>query len=420
HGWNQNDWPGGFGCASDLDTAAPANPAYLTAKSLHAGWANSRALELAGITRHTPDPVDGSIQHDSRGEPTGILFEKAMELMDAAIPPPITDRLAESIRRALPLLWQVGLTGVHDFDRLDCLSALQRLHGSGNLKLRVVKHIPLDDFGEALSLGLRTGQGDESLVIGAVKVFADGALGPHTAAMLEPYLDEPANCGMLNRPVEELYEIGCRALDHGLNLAVHAIGDRANRAVLDRFSRLRRYEKETGLPPQRFRIEHVQLLHPDDAGRLAELGVIASMQPIHAVSDMEMADRYWGGRADLAYAWRTLLAGGTRLAFGSDAPVDSPNPFWGLHAAVTRTRRDNTPPGGWRAGQCLDIRQAMAGYTLGPAFAAGMEDRLGCLAPGCLADLVVLERDPFAIPPQELASLHPMAVMVGGEWVWEA
>ncbi|MEW5830326.1 MAG: amidohydrolase family protein, partial [Chloroflexota bacterium] len=313
------------------------------------------------------------------------------------------------------------LTGVHDFDGRDCFAALQMLHSRGSLKLRVTKSLPLDLLPQAAALGLRSGFGDDRLRIGSVKAFMDGALGPRTAAMFQPYEREAENRGILNMDSEELYEHSRLAAESGLGMAVHAIGDRSNHEALEAFARLRRFERERGLPARRHRIEHVQLLHPADARRLAELGLIASMQPIHATSDMEMADRYWGGRAALSYAWRTQLEAGARLAFGSDAPVESPNPFWGLRAAVSRRRADGAPgPDGWRGEQRLSLSDALAAYTTGAAYAAGMEDRLGQLAPGFYADLIALEEDLFTRHPDSLLELRPVAVMVGGDWAWQS
>ncbi|MFZ5908678.1 MAG: amidohydrolase [Chloroflexota bacterium] len=432
HGWNQNNWSsppsgtmggteGGYWpTLADLDAVAPHNPVYLTAKSLHAAWANSAALRLAGIHAGSPDPANGRIQRDARGQPTGILLETAMELVGAAVPAPSVETIVQAIQQAQPALWRMGLTGLHDFDRRNCFIALQQLHQQGKLRLRILKSIPLEDLPSAAALGLRTGLGDDWLRIGAVKVFMDGALGPRTAAMFQPYEGEPENRGILNMDAEELFDIGRQAAEAGLSLAVHAIGDLANHEVLDAYAQLRRFERTRGLLPLRQRIEHVQVLHPDDASRLAELGVVASMQPIHATSDMRMADQYWGERAALSYAWRTQVQHGARLAFGSDAPVESPNPFWGLHAAVTRQRSDGSPgPDGWRPEQRLSLHEALAGFTLGPAYVAGLEDRAGKLAPGCLADLIVLEQDPFTVPPTALLEMKPTAAMVGGEWTWQ-
>lgn len=420
HGWNQNVW-GGWPSISEFDRVAPDHPVYLTAKSLHAAWANSAALKLAGISASSADPPNGQIQHDASGKPTGIVLESAMELVSRAIPEPGMDEIAAAIEKAQPILWKMGLTGVHDFDRRDCFMALQALHLQNKLKLRVTKNIPVDLLDHAYELGLRTGFGDDWLRIGSVKVFMDGALGPHTAAMFQPYIGEPDNKGILNMDGEGLFELGRRAAEVGLGMTVHAIGDRANHEVLDAYEQLRAYEKEKGLPALRHRIEHVQVLHRDDAPRLAKLNVIASMQPIHATSDMLMADKYWGERALLAYAWRTQLEAGARLAFGSDAPVESPNPFWGIHAAVTRRRADGSPgPEGWRPGQRLTVQEAIEGFTLGAAYAAYAEKRLGKLAEGYLADLIVLEKDPFTCNPVELKDLQSSATMIAGEWVWQA
>ena len=422
HGWNQNQWQDGFGTGDELDAITTEHPVYLTAKSLHAAWVNSTALRLAGVNETTPDPGGGKFGRNEQGHLTGILYETAMELVSRTIPEPTIEDVANSIQQALPGLWKMGLTGVHDFDRSRCFTALQMLHDADSLKLRVIKSIPLENLSEAVALGLRTGFGDDFLRIGSIKVFSDGALGPHTAAMLKPYEDDPSNTGILMMDVEELVEYGRKAVGNGLSLAVHAIGDRANHQVLNAFEQIRLYEQE--LEPgragkARHRIEHVQVLHPQDAHRLAGLGIIASMQPIHATSDMNMADRYWGKRSALSYAWRTQLDYQAVLAFGSDAPVESPNPFWGLHAAVTRRRQDGTPgEEGWYPEQRLGILEAWQGFTLGPAFAAGMENTQGKLAPGCLADMVLMDEDPFNCPVDRLPQLQPDGTMIGGEWVW--
>lgn len=420
HGWNQTRWEAGFGDAADLDRAAPLHPVYLTAKSLHAAWANSKALQLAGINRETSDPPGGKIGRDIRGNPNGILFESAMQLVADTIPAPNPQAVAEAIQHAQPQLWRMGLTGVHDFDRRDCFSALQLLHQQGNLHLRVVKSLPVEELEHAVALGLRSGFGDDYLRIGSLKAFADGALGPRTAAMLQPFESEPENRGMLLLDGEELYERGRKAVENGLSLAVHAIGDRANHEILNAFEQLRRYEIDRNLPALRHRIEHVQLIHPDDAGRLAANGILASMQPIHATSDMLMADRYWGERARLSYAWRTQLEAGARLVFGSDAPVESPDPFLGLHAAVTRRRLDGSPsPQGWYPAQRLSLYEALQAYTSGPAYAAGWESQQGKLLPGYFADLLVLNQDLFAIPVDKIPDTRPAATMVGGQWVFQ-
>lgn len=436
HGWNQNMWSEGYGRATDLDAVAPENPVYLTAKSGHAAWVNSRAMSLAGISASTEDPPGGRIQRDEQGHPSGILFEAAMDLVAKVIPPFTPQQIAQAIRTAQKTLWQFGVTFVHDFDEMVCFAALQILQANGELGIRVLKGIPLESMSHAIELGLRSDFGNDMLRIGAVKMFADGALGPRTAAMYQPYVGEPDNTGILLMDAKDLFEQGRLAVTNGLHLAVHAIGDRAVHETIEGFARLRTFEASTlsqqatesqdVRPPfnkthgkLRHRIEHVQLIQPEDAQRMAELDLIASMQPIHATSDYLMADCYWGERSEFAYAWRLLLNRGIRLAFGSDAPVESPNPFWGIHAAVTRRRQDGSPgPQGWYPQQRLQRIEALQGFTINAAYASGMEDRLGTLAPGYLADLLVLNEDPFTCPEEQLAQLHPLATMVGGKWVY--
>jgi predicted amidohydrolase YtcJ len=420
HGWQQNDWDGEFPSAAELDALAPQNPVYLTGKSLHVSWANSMALRLAGIGAGSPDPVNGKILRDENGQPNGILLETALELVEKIIPQPGVDEVADAIEAALPNLWKFGLTGAHDFDYRPAFMALQILDNSGRLKFRVTKSVPLELLPHAHALGLRTGFGSEHLRIGSVKVFMDGALGPRTAAMFQPYLNEPENWGILNMDGEQFFEHSRQAADVGLSMTAHAIGDRAMHEILDGYEQLRRYEQERGLPVLRHRIEHVQIVHPDDARRLGKLGIIASMQPIHATSDMLAAEKYWGERATLAYAWRTQLDAGAILAFGSDAPVESPNPFWGLHAAVTRRRADGLPASeGWHPEQRLTLREALEGYTVGAAYAAGLENQLGRLSPGHYADLIVLENDPFTCLPDDLLTMQSTGTMLGGEWLWQ-
>ena len=420
HGWNQNTW-GVWPTAKELDGIAPNNPVYLTAKSLHAGLVNSAAMKLANITSETPDPQNGQVQRDAEGNATGVLLETAMGLVSDAIPESTVAENVNAIEEAQLTLWKMGVTGVHDFDRRDSFIALQILRAQNKLKLRVLKNLPVELLDQIDEIGLRAGFGDDMLRIGNIKVFMDGALGPHTAAMFQPYEGEEKNRGILNMDGEELFEYGRKAADAGLGMTVHAIGDRASHEVLNAYEQLRKYETESNLPHRRHRIEHVQVLHPDDINRLGQMNIVASMQPIHAISDMKMADEFWGERAKLSYAWRTQLDNGARLAFGSDAPVDSPNPFLGLHAAVTRRRADGSPSAdGWYAEQKLSLSEAWDAYTLGPAYAAYMEDRLGRLAPDHLADLIVLESDPFTCDPDELLTMQSSATMVAGEWVYQS
>lgn len=417
-GWAQDLWSDrAFPGKADLDAVAPNNPVYLSAKSGHAGWANSAALATAGITDATPDPEGGQIARDASGEVTGILLETAMELVEECLPPLTGDQLADMMLDAQALAHRSGLTMIHDFDDPSCLVALQILRERGQLGLRVVKQVNQSWLNAALESGIRRNFGDDWLHIGALKLFADGALGPKTALMFEPYEGEPDNYGMPVVDKEEMVEYVSRASACGLPSSVHAIGDKAVHVVLDVFERVRAEEAARGEPvsSRRHRIEHVQIIHPLDAGRLAELDVIASMQPIHATSDMATADRYWGERNAYAYNPRLQLGQGARIAFGSDAPVEPFDPLLGIHAAVTRQRMGQ-PVGGWYPDAKISLHETLLGFTRGPAYAAEMENRLGMLREGYLADLIVLDRDIYQVEPDEIPDLTVQGTMVNGVW----
>lgn len=420
HGWNQNAWNTKIS-AEILDDCLHGHPVYISAKSLHAAVANKLAFERAGISMDTPDPTGGQIERKSDGLLSGILYENAMRLITKAIPQPDIPTLGRDLETAQEALWKFGLTGVHDFDGSRCFSALQLLRERETLGLRILKNIPVDLIEHAIELGLRSGFGDKWIRIGNIKIFSDGALGPRTAAMLEPYLDEPENRGLLLVDQEEIFEVGRRSASYGLGLTIHAIGDRANHEVLQAFSKLREYEIENKLQPLRHRVEHLQLLHRQDLGECSRHNVIASMQPIHATSDMEMADRYWGERAEFAYAWRSQLDNGTHLVFGSDAPVESPNPFWGIYAAISRRRHDGSPGGsGWYPEQRIELLEAFRAYTTGPAYAAYNSGNQGHLLTGADADLIVLEENPFEVEPVQIKDILPAGTMVAGEWKYRS
>jgi hypothetical protein len=418
-GWNQTDWPGGaFSTAADLDQIVSHHPVYLSHKSGHAAWVNTNALKLAGITAETADPPGGQIQRDEQGRPTGILFEEAMGLVGDHIPSATEAQIEAAMRQAQDYCFRAGLTGLHDFDGRRCFRALQSLHQNGELHLRIVKNIRVRYLDEAVAVGLKTGFGDDRLWIGGVKIFADGALGPRTAAMIDPYEGEPDNRGIVVTDKEEMYAHASKASANGLSVTVHAIGDRANHDILDVYEAVRHEESSrTAAPILRHRIEHVQILHPADFERLASLNVIASMQPIHATSDMEMADRYWGQRNQYSYAWRTVKDTGAVLAFGSDAPVDPIEPLRGIYASVTRRRPDGSPGAdGWYPEQRLTMGETIEAFTMGAAVAANRETRLGSIEPGKWADFTILDRDIFTIPPDEIPAIEVEGTVIGGEF----
>jgi predicted amidohydrolase YtcJ len=418
-GWDHELWPGRtLPTASHLDSVAPHLPICLSHKSGHAAWANGLALRIAGIDSKTPDPPGGEIQRDEAGRPTGILTEEAIKLVTAYIPFPTLDELVAAMRRAQTVCWQEGLVGIHDFDGSACFQALQILHRNRELGLRFVKNIPVAHLEEAIGVGLRSDFGDDWLRIGGVKIFADGALGPRTATMIAPYEDAPDNYGIVVTDKEEMMEKASAASTHGLSVTVHAIGDRANHDVLDVYEAVRQEEQGRASSRRlRHRIEHVQLLHPDDLDRLAKLNVIASMQPIHATSDMEMADSYWGERARYSYAWRTMVDSGATLVFGTDAPVELIKPIPGIHAAVTRRRADGSPgPEGWYPEQKLTMAETIHAYSTAAAITSGQEATQGSITPGKFADLTIFDRDLFEIPADEVLDVTVAGTMVGGEF----
>lgn len=428
-GWNETDWSEPrLLTRHDLDAVAPNHPVILWRSDLHLATVNTLALHLAGITAETPDPPAGVIDRDAAGQPTGVLRDQGMELVDAVLPQPDEAEIDAAMRDAIAEAHRLGLTGVHDFrigdaaESRGAFHAWQRLHAAGELSLRVWMMFDGTLLGEASALGLRSGFGDDRLRIGGAKYFADGSLGARTAWMLEPYND--GGSGLPVVPMAELASAIERGAAAGLPVGVHAIGDRAIRELLDVFSEvlpkltIDNYQWTIGNSPLPHRIEHVQHSHPDDLRRLGSLGLVASVQPIHLVDDMALVERAVGERGRWAYAFRTLLDGGAVLALGSDCPVASPNPFWGIHAAVTRQRRDGTPASGWYPEERLSVAEAVAGYTLGPAIASGQLGRLGSITPGKLADLVVLERDIFAVPPAEIAGIRPVLTIFDGAVVY--
>jgi predicted amidohydrolase YtcJ len=413
-GWDQNLWDDDcFLTATELDRVAPEHPVALIAKSAHAWVVNAAALRVAHITAETPDPLHGKVGRNADGSPNGMLFENATHLVRAVIPPATLDEIVDALDVAQGHLLALGITGIHDVDGLPAFAAFQELHRQERLRVRVVKYVRLESLDAVLDAGLCTGYGDDWLRFGGLKLFADGALGSRTGAMLEPYAGEPENVGLLTLEPEQLAEATRRAAAGGLALAVHAIGDRANALVVDALEAVRDVN-----PALRHRIEHAQLMRPEDRARMGQAGFVASMQPIHAIHDMAMADRYLGPqRVPYAYAWRSMAKAGSVLAFGSDAPIEIFDPFIGLYAAVTRRREDGFPgPAGWHPEQRLTLPEALRAYTWGAAYAAGLESRMGLLVPGYVADLAVLDRDIFALPPEALLKTHVTRVMVNGRW----
>jgi predicted amidohydrolase YtcJ len=425
--WNQNEWTDRrFPTRDLLDAAAPDHPVLLWTHSRHAIWVNSLALRRAGIDETMADPPGGTIARDQEGIPTGMLFESATALVVSALAAESTDgeRLRASVARVLSDLRARGLTATSTMMSPDLMESerelrlLQSLRESGELPVRVRCYLPLGRLETARALGLEARFGDAWLRIAGIKLYLDGALGTRTAAMLEPYEDVPGSRGILTMPGDVLARRIADALGGGLGVAIHAIGDRAVHVALDSIDDALARVPEARRDRSRVRLEHVQLIAPDDIARMAQLGVTASVQPFHAVSDRDVAERAWGaGRAARSYAYATLADRGVRLALGSDLPIETADPWRIVHAAVARTD-DRSGRAPWRDGaEALGIARALWGYTIGAAWASGDESEIGTLAPGSLADFVVLATDPLRLAPHELALGPVVATVLGGQLV---
>lgn len=418
-GWDQNDWPGReFPTAADLDAAFPDRPVWLRRVDGHAAWGNTAALrvarrELAGDWQ----PPGGQILRDGAGRPTGVFIDAAMDLVESGIPPLDDATAVRALELGMAEAARHGLTGVHDAGvPLADLQRYQRLADAGRMPVRI--SAMADGDGPALARLCEAGlyrHPSGRLQMRAVKLYVDGALGSRGAALIEPYTDAPASRGLLLLEPADLRAVVRRARDCGVQVATHAIGDRGNREVLDAYEAAR-------LPPgHRWRIEHAQVLSPADLPRLARLGIIASMQPTHATSDMPWAENRLGPeRIHGSYAWRRLRDSGARLALGSDFPVEAVDPRLGLYAAATRMDGEGMPAGGWRPEEKLTAFEALRGFTLDAAYASFSEQEVGSLEPGKRADFVVLGEDPLAVEPRALRDLTVQATYVDGRPTYDA
>lgn len=421
--WDHENWtPARLPTRQLVDGVTGDHPLFISRLDGHMALANTIVLKLARITRDTPDPPGGAIVRDSSGEPTGVLKDAAQDMIDAVMPAPGEDQLTEDVRAAMRYANERGVTSVQDMSAApEVLSVYQKLLYSGHLTVRISGHQPLAGWKRLADVGIRADFGGEKLHIGGLKGFADGSLGSTTALFFHPYLDAPSTSGLANAEMIPESRMRRHILDAdraGLQVAIHAIGDKANKLILDMFQQA---EQENGPRDRRFRIEHAQHLRQEDIPRFAQLHVIASMQPYHAIDDGRWAAKRVGPEVlKGTYAFRSLLDSGAVLAFGSDWDVAPMDPLLGIYAAVTRRTLDGKNPGGWYPEQKISVGEALHAYTYGSAYASFDEKNKGTIAPGMLADLAVLSGDILNIPPEKIWDTKVVLTVFDGREVYRA
>ena len=415
--WDHTNWGGALPERGWIDSVTPNNPVWINRLDGHMNLANSLALAAGKVTRATKDVSGGTIVRDAAGEPTGVLKDNAMDLMSGAIPDASMEMNLRALDAAMTYVAERGVTSVHHMGTWNDLAVFERAHKDGVLRTRISANVPLSTWAQLRDTIAARGRGDSWLRIGGLKGFVDGSLGSHTAAMLEPFTDAPEDRGFFVNSEKDLHDWTDNADKAGLQVIVHAIGDRAIRTQLDIFARVAR---ENAPHDRRFRIEHAQHIAPADFARFGTLGVIPSMQPYHAIDDGRWADKVIGAkRAKGTYAFKSLLDHGASLAFGSDWFVAPPTPLVGIYAAVTRRTLDDKRPGGWVPEQKITVEQALRAYTAGSAYAGYQEKEVGMLKPGMLADLVIIDSDITRVAPEAIRDARVMLTMVGGRIVYD-
>jgi predicted amidohydrolase YtcJ len=416
--WDHEAWGGELPTREWIDDLTSENPVWVQRLDGHMALANSLALSLAGVDADSPDVPGGEIVRDEDGRLTGVLKDNAMTPVYSAVPPASEARRDRQLQAALAYLAENGVTTVHDMGNFASVEVFRRAQARDALTVRIYAAVPLAQWQELEADIAASGRGDEWLTTGVLKGFMDGSLGSHTAAMLEPFSDEPGDRGMLINSLDDMRTWVQGADAAGLHVVVHAIGDKAIRDLLDIYLDV---VDENGARDRRFRMEHAQHIHPEDLPRFEAQEIIASMQPYHAIDDGRWAERVIGPeRAGTTYAFRSLIDSGARLAFGSDWFVAPASPILGIHAAVTRQTLDGAHPGGWVPEQKVTVEEALRAYTVEGAYASYDEDNRGRLKPGMLADFVVLDRDLTAIDAEDIAATQVLRTVVGGRTVYES
>jgi predicted amidohydrolase YtcJ len=417
--WDHELWPSKEYPTKDLiDDVTRKNPVFVNRLDGHMALANSLALKLAGITKDTPDPQGGEIERDAEtGDPTGILKDTAMDFVYKVIPPPTKEQLKKSIKTAMEHANSLGITSIQDNSSEEDFEIYQDMMKNRELTLRVNVWRPVDTTEGFEKIGILPPFGNPHLRLGTMKIFVDGSMGAGTALFYEPYSDDPSDSGLPIYPEEELYSI-IKAVDKaGLQIAAHAIGDKANEWVLNGFEKA---FKDNGKRDARHRIEHAQVVLPKDIKRYAKMGIIASIQPSHCIDDMRWAEKRIGDRVKYSYLFNSFVKAGVKVAFGTDWFVEPINPMLGVYASVTREFPEGGPEGGWFPEEKISLEKAIEFYTLGSAYAEFQEDVKGSIREGKLADLVVLDKNLFEIPPREILDTKPYMTIVGGKIVYKA
>ena len=420
--WDQNDWEdASFPIHDPLSAVSPDNPVFLMRVDGNAAFANAKALEVVGIAKDTPEPFGGVIVRKENGEPTGVLVNRAMDSVIAAIPEDTEEQFREKFLKAVNACLRVGLTGVHEAGvGPRAIDMYKDLIDARQLKLRVYAmlgeetNLPQDiDLVEYFKAHRIDEYGDFMLSVRSIKLFFDGALGSRGAAFFEPYTDDPSNSGLLRIPTDYIYSVSKAALEADMGVNTHCIGIRGNSLCLDAYERA---FKENPQEDHRFRIEHAQIVRPEDVERFVSLGVIPAMQPTHCTSDMYFVEERVGAeRAEGAYAWRWFIDKGLLIPCGSDFPVESTNPLLGIYAAVTRQDPTGWPEGGWHPIQRMTIQEAIKGFTIWAAYGAFQEDILGSIEVGKYADFTILDKDILESDPKEILTTNPVYTIVAGK-----